>query len=89
LGWARLFRPDERPPALALAAGNGGAALVAMRIAVVRRYPGCPAGVRALALSLVMLGLVVVTAAAHAGGRQRTRAVVAVKPCVSTRRPNS
>ena len=68
LGWARLFRPEERPPALALAAGNGGAALVgvvlpgrfddAMRIAVVRRYPGCPAGVRALALSLVMLGLI-------------------------------
>jgi uncharacterized membrane protein YbhN (UPF0104 family) len=67
-GWARLFRPDERPTPLALAAGNGGAALIgvvlpgrfddAMRIAVVRRYPGCPAGVRALALSLVMLGLI-------------------------------
>jgi Lysylphosphatidylglycerol synthase TM region len=68
LGWARLFRLEERPSALALASGNGGAALVgvvlpgrfddAMRIAVVRRYPGCPAGVRALALSLVMLGLI-------------------------------
>jgi hypothetical protein len=68
LGWARLFRLDERPTALALAAGNGGAALAgvvfpgrfddATRIAVVRRYPGCPAGVRALALSLVMLGLI-------------------------------
>jgi hypothetical protein len=67
-GWARLFSPDERPTPLALAAGNGGAALIglvlpgrfddAMRIAVVRRYPGCPAGVRALALSLVMLGLI-------------------------------
>ncbi len=67
-GWARLFRPEERPTSLALAAGNGGAALVgvvlpgrfddAMRIAVVRRYPRCPAGVRALALSLVMLGLI-------------------------------
>ena len=67
-GWARLFSLEERPTALALAAGNGGAALVgvvlpgrfddAMRIAVVRRYPGCPAGVRALALSLVMLGLI-------------------------------
>jgi len=54
--------------ALALAAGNGGAALIgvvlpgrfddAMRVAVVRRYPGCPAGVRALCLSLVMLGLI-------------------------------
>jgi hypothetical protein len=30
----------------------------AMRIAVVRRYPRCPASIRALALSLVMLGLI-------------------------------
>ena len=67
-GWARLFTPDERPKTLALAAGNGGAALIgvvlpgrfddAMRVAVVRRYPGCPAGVRVLCLSLVMLGLI-------------------------------
>ena len=67
-GWGRLFVPDERPKALALAAGNGGAALIglvlpgrfddAMRVAVVRRYPGCPAGVRVLCLSLVMLGLI-------------------------------
>jgi len=67
-GWGRLFTPKERPTPLALAAGNGGAAVVgvvlpgrfddAARIAVVRRYPGCPAGVRALALSLVMLGLI-------------------------------
>src|SRR6188508_2643801 len=67
-GWGRLFASDERPRALALAAGNGGAALIgvvlpgrfddAMRVAVVRRYPGCPAGVRALCLSLVMLGLI-------------------------------
>ena len=67
-GWARLFAPAERPTPLALAAGNGGAALVgvllpgrfddAMRVAVVRRYPGCPAGVRVLCLSLVMLGLI-------------------------------
>jgi len=67
-GWARLFARGERPKPLALAAGNGGAALIgvilpgrfddAMRIAVVRRYPGCPAGVRALCLSLVMLGLI-------------------------------
>jgi hypothetical protein len=66
-GWGRLFTSDERPTPLALAAGNGGAALIgvilpgrfddAMRIAVVRRYPGCPAGVRALCLSLVMVGL--------------------------------
>jgi uncharacterized membrane protein YbhN (UPF0104 family) len=68
LGWARLFRREERPTPLALAAGNGGAALAgvvlpgrfddATRIAVVRRYPGCPAGLRAIALSLVMLGLI-------------------------------
>src|SRR5213076_2958857 len=67
-GWARLFSLEERPTPLALAAGNGGAALIgvvlpgrfddAMRIAVVRRYPGCPAGVRAISLSLVMLGLI-------------------------------
>jgi lysylphosphatidylglycerol synthase-like protein len=67
IGWARLFAPAERPHPLALAAGNGGAALVgtvlpgrfddAMRVAVVRRYPGCRACVRSLCLSLVMLGL--------------------------------
>jgi uncharacterized membrane protein YbhN (UPF0104 family) len=67
-GWGRLFTPEERPKVLALAAGNGGAALIglvlpgrfddAMRVAVVRRYPGCPAGVRSLCLSLVMLGLI-------------------------------
>jgi uncharacterized membrane protein YbhN (UPF0104 family) len=67
-GWARLFPASQRPKPLALAAGNGGASLIgvilpgrfddAMRIAVVRRYPGCPAGVRVLALSLVMLGLI-------------------------------
>src|SRR5207247_2734257 len=65
-GWGRLFTSDERPKPLALAAGNGGAALIglvlpgrfddAMRVAVVRRYPPCPCGVRALCLSLVMLG---------------------------------
>jgi hypothetical protein len=67
-GWGRLFAPGERPKPLALAAGNGGAALIgvmlpgrfddAMRVAVVRRYPGCPTGVRTLCLSLVMLGLI-------------------------------
>jgi lysylphosphatidylglycerol synthase-like protein len=67
-GWGRLFAAVERPRPLALAAGNGGAALTgvvlpgrfddAMRVAVVRRDPGCRAGVRALCLSLVMLGLI-------------------------------
>src|ERR1700730_5196851 len=60
VGWARLFTKDERPSPLALVARNGGAALIgvvlpgrfddAMRIAVVRRYPGCPAGLRAISL---------------------------------------
>src|ERR687887_2479010 len=68
IGWGRLFAPAERPHPLALAAGNGGAALIgtilpgrfddAMRVAVVRRCPGCPAGVRSLCLSLVLLGLI-------------------------------
>jgi len=68
LGWGRLFGPHERPSPFALAAGNGGAALIgvilpgrfddAMRVAVVRRYPGCRAGVGVLCLSLVMLGLI-------------------------------
>lgn len=67
-GWGRLFVRAQRPTPLALAAGNGGAALSGvvlpgrfdevMRIAVVRRYPGCPACVRTLALSLLMLGLI-------------------------------
>ena len=67
-GWGRLFTSAERPKPLALAAGNGGASLIglvlpgrfddAMRIAVVRRYPPCPVGVRGLCLSLVMLGLI-------------------------------
>ena len=58
IGWGRLFVPRERPHPLALAAGNGGAALIgtvlpgrfddAMRVAVVRRYPGCPVGVPSL-----------------------------------------
>jgi uncharacterized membrane protein YbhN (UPF0104 family) len=67
-GWRRLFAPEERPQPLALAAANGGAAVGgvalpgrfddAIRIAIVRRYPGCPAGLRPLCLSLVMLGLI-------------------------------
>jgi uncharacterized membrane protein YbhN (UPF0104 family) len=67
-GWGQLFTPRERPQTLALAAGNSGATLIgvvlpgrfddAMRVAVVRRYPDCPAGVRSLCLSLVMLGLI-------------------------------
>jgi uncharacterized membrane protein YbhN (UPF0104 family) len=67
-GWARLFRPDERPPSLALAAAGGGASIMglalpgrfdeAIRIWIVRRYPACPACVKTLCLSLVTLGLI-------------------------------
>ena len=94
-GWGRLFAAGERPRPLALAAGNGGAALIgvvlpgrfddAMRVAVVRRYPGCRAGVRALCLSLVMLGLIdsvalapLATAAAVLGGGIGVRAGLTV-----------
>jgi uncharacterized membrane protein YbhN (UPF0104 family) len=67
-GWRRLFAADERPRALALAAANGGASVTGValpgrfddvvRIAIVRRSPRCPAGVRSLCLSLFMLGLI-------------------------------
>jgi len=69
IGWHRLFAPHERPHAIALAAAGGaasvsGAALPgrfddAVRVAVVRRYPGCShSRVGAVCLSLFMLGLV-------------------------------
>ena len=67
-GWQRLFRPTDRPKALALAAAGGaasvgGAALPGrfddvVRIAVVRRARTSPAGVSTLCLSLFMLGLI-------------------------------
>ena len=66
--WRALFSADERPRTLALAAGSGGASVIsvplpsrlgdAARVAIVRKSKGCPASVRALCLSLVMLGLV-------------------------------
>jgi uncharacterized membrane protein YbhN (UPF0104 family) len=66
--WRALFAADERPRTLALAAAAGGASVVSLalpsrlgdaaRVAIVRRSPDCPANVRALCLSLVMLGLV-------------------------------
>jgi hypothetical protein len=72
--WRRLFAADERPQALALAAATGGASIVGLalpnrcadvvRIAIVHRYPGSPAGVRTLCLSLVMLGLIEIAALA-------------------------
>ena len=67
-GWRQLFAPHERPQPLALAAANGAASVTALalpgrfddvvRIAIVRRFSRCPAGVRALCLSLFMLGLI-------------------------------
>jgi uncharacterized membrane protein YbhN (UPF0104 family) len=67
-GWERLFARHERPRPLALAAAMGGASVTAIvlpgrlddvvRIAIVRRFRDCPAGVRALCLSLAMLGLI-------------------------------
>jgi uncharacterized membrane protein YbhN (UPF0104 family) len=67
-GWRQLFPADERPQPLALAAANGGASITALalpgrfddvvRIAIVRRFKACPANVRALCLSLGMLGLI-------------------------------
>lgn len=67
-GWRRLFRSGERPTALALAAAGGGASIMgvalpgrfdeAARVVIVRRYPGCPAGVPTICLSLFTLGLI-------------------------------
>ena len=68
LAWRRLFAVDERPHPLALVVANAGASILGvvlparladlLRIAIVRRSPSCPAGVRSLCLSLVMLGLI-------------------------------
>ena len=66
-GWQRLFHVSERPSADALAFA-GGAACVggialpgrvddAIRIAVVKRYPGTKTGIGALGLSLIILGM--------------------------------
>ena len=67
-GWARLFHARERPGPVSLAAAGGGATIMGIvlpgrfdelvRIAIVRRFPGCPAGVKTICLSLVMLGLI-------------------------------
>jgi uncharacterized membrane protein YbhN (UPF0104 family) len=67
LGWQRLFHAHERPAAGALAVA-GGAACVggvalpgrfddALRIAVVKRYPGTKVGLGTLGISLLVLGL--------------------------------
>lgn len=68
LAWRRLFTAAERPHPLALVAANAGASILGLvlpgrladllRIAIVRRSPRCPAGVRSLCLSLVLLGVI-------------------------------
>jgi hypothetical protein len=66
-GWQRLFHEHERPAAGALAFA-GGAACVggvalpgriddAIRIAVVRRFPGTRTGLGTLGVSLIVLGM--------------------------------
>jgi Lysylphosphatidylglycerol synthase TM region len=66
-GWQRLFHAHERPGAGALAFA-GGAACVggialpgraddAIRIAIVKRFPGTKAGLGTLGLSLIVLGM--------------------------------
>jgi hypothetical protein len=95
-GWRRLFMVGERPGSLALAAAGGGASIMGValpgrfdemiRIAIVRRYPGCPVGVRGLCLSLVTLGLIdtvalaplAIAAAAFPGNSLAVRAGFAV-----------
>ena len=95
-GWHRLFKPSERPRRIALAAAGGAASVTGaalpgrfddiVRVAVVRRYPGCPSGVSAVCLSLFMLGLVdaaalmplSATAAATSTGSDTARIALAV-----------
>ncbi len=66
-GWQRLFHAHERPTAGALACA-GGAACVggialpgrfddALRIAVVKRFPGTKAGLGTLGISLLIVGM--------------------------------
>ena len=67
-GWRRLFAQHERPSSHALAAAGGAAACTGLalpgrfddvvRIAVVRRFRSSRAGIGALCLSLVLVGLV-------------------------------
>jgi hypothetical protein len=95
-GWRRLFRANERPGPLALAAAGGGASIMGValpgrfdevvRIAIVRRYPGCPVSVRGICLSLLTLGLIdavalspfAITAAAFPGNSVAVRTGFAV-----------
>jgi hypothetical protein len=97
-GWQRLFAPNERPQALTLAAAGGAASVggvalpgrfdEAIRIAVVRRLPGRTAGIGAICLTLIVVGLLdsaalaplasVAAAATHSRGVRVGFALVAV-----------
>jgi len=95
-GWRHLFRTNERPGPFALAAAGGGASIMGValpgrfdelvRIAIVRRYPGCRVSVRGICLSLVTLGLIdavalspfAIAAAAFPGNSFAVRAGFAV-----------
>lgn len=67
-GWQRLFRTEDRPGTLALAAAGGAATVTGValpgrfdevvRIAVVRKFPGKSCAVKKVCLSLFLLGLV-------------------------------
>jgi hypothetical protein len=71
-GWHRLFRHDQRPGVLGLAAAGGAATVTGLalpgradevvRISVVRRFPGKfpgkPVGIGSICLSLFLLGLI-------------------------------
>jgi Lysylphosphatidylglycerol synthase TM region len=96
-GWQRLFPANERPEALTLAAAGGAASVggvalpgrfdEAIRIAVVRKLPGKTVGFGALALTLIVVGLLdsaaltpmasVAAAASERGGVQAGFALVA------------
>jgi uncharacterized membrane protein YbhN (UPF0104 family) len=96
LAWRRLFAVGERPHPLALVTASAGGSILGLvlpgrladvlRVAIVRRSRSCPAGVRALCLSLVMLGLIdsvalvpfALTAAAYPGHTVGLRAGLAV-----------
>src|ERR671932_985985 len=68
IGWQYLFPPEQRPSSMNLAAAGGAAAVggialpgrfdEAIRVAVVRRYPGTRSGIGAVCLTLFLLGLI-------------------------------
>jgi hypothetical protein len=89
-GWRRLFASHERPRSSVLAAATGAASVMGIalpgrfddvvRVAVVRRSPGCRSGVGTVCFSLVVLGLIDAAAltplASTAAATSHTSAVV-------------